>query len=158
MFFFLMIRRPPRSTLFPYTTLFRSTTIGGVSGPHRRAAIDALGRIFDKVAAKYDVQAGQLTAADGKIVAGTKQVCTWRQAAGLLSPMGLEVMGEGPKDDGLTSTGVGGVQMVDLSVDPETGRVRVNKYVAVQDIGTIVNHQLAKSQVLGAMIDRKSVV
>src|SRR3712207_6227940 len=26
-FFFLMIRRPPRSTLFPYTTLFRSTLI-----------------------------------------------------------------------------------------------------------------------------------
>src|SRR2546422_11772315 len=29
-FFFLMIRRPPRSTLFPYTTLFRSG-----SGRHR---------------------------------------------------------------------------------------------------------------------------
>src|SRR5258707_9276800 len=28
-FFFLMIRRPPRSTLFPYTTLFRSE-IGGL--------------------------------------------------------------------------------------------------------------------------------
>src|SRR5258708_16000552 len=30
-FFFLMIRRPPRSTLFPYTTLFRSlqTALGG---------------------------------------------------------------------------------------------------------------------------------
>src|SRR3712207_7962191 len=33
-FFFLMIRRPPRSTLFPYTTLFRSvegfvTVVGG---------------------------------------------------------------------------------------------------------------------------------
>src|SRR5215467_15848345 len=27
-FFFLMIRRPPRSTLFPYTTLFRSP-VGG---------------------------------------------------------------------------------------------------------------------------------
>src|SRR3712207_7315821 len=27
MFFFLMIRRPPRSTLFPYTTLFRSHAI-----------------------------------------------------------------------------------------------------------------------------------
>src|SRR2546430_16966741 len=26
-FFFLMIRRPPRSTLFPYTTLFRSMTL-----------------------------------------------------------------------------------------------------------------------------------
>src|ERR1035438_10579969 len=32
-FFFLMIRRPPRSTLFPYTTLFRSA--GG--RPFRRA-------------------------------------------------------------------------------------------------------------------------
>src|SRR5256885_3691963 len=27
-FFFLMIRRPPRSTLFPYTTLFRSHSTG----------------------------------------------------------------------------------------------------------------------------------
>src|SRR2546430_14775440 len=29
-FFFLMIRRPPRSTLFPYTTLFRSVLARGV--------------------------------------------------------------------------------------------------------------------------------
>src|SRR5438270_1635659 len=32
MFFFLIIRRPPRSTLFPYTTLFRS------SSPPRRTS------------------------------------------------------------------------------------------------------------------------
>src|SRR2546430_11188329 len=31
-FFFLMIRRPPRSTLFPYTTLFRSAW-RGAAGP-----------------------------------------------------------------------------------------------------------------------------
>src|SRR3712207_8942716 len=35
-FFFLMIRRPPRSTLFPYTTLFRSPLPGRPS--RRRAA------------------------------------------------------------------------------------------------------------------------
>src|SRR2546422_7174205 len=35
-FFFLMIRRPPRSTLFPYTTLFRSAAgVGQVSPRHR---------------------------------------------------------------------------------------------------------------------------
>src|SRR6266516_5791366 len=38
--FFLMIRRPPRSTLFPYTTLFRSPlgtgAAAGVDGAHRR--------------------------------------------------------------------------------------------------------------------------
>src|SRR3989442_4742865 len=33
-FFFLMIRRPPRSTLFPYTTLFRSLPVR-LPGPRR---------------------------------------------------------------------------------------------------------------------------
>src|SRR2546430_5208602 len=41
-FFFLMIRRPPRSTLFPYTTLFRSTlafhAFPGASPPDHRPA------------------------------------------------------------------------------------------------------------------------
>src|ERR1043166_10154649 len=32
-FFFLMIRRPPRSTLFPYTTLFRSARCTGRAPP-----------------------------------------------------------------------------------------------------------------------------
>src|SRR5258708_13424572 len=32
LFFFLMIRRPPRSTLFPYTTLFRATYSSGSGG------------------------------------------------------------------------------------------------------------------------------
>src|SRR3712207_6850132 len=46
MFFFLMIRRPPRSTLFPYTTLFRSAVkrgllLRGREGP--RGARAALG-------------------------------------------------------------------------------------------------------------------
>src|ERR1039457_7499805 len=34
--FFLMIRRPPRSTLFPYTTLFRSGS-SRIRGPRKRA-------------------------------------------------------------------------------------------------------------------------
>src|SRR6267154_4230797 len=34
-FFFLMIRRPPRSTLFPYTTLFRSTRSRHPPAPSR---------------------------------------------------------------------------------------------------------------------------
>src|SRR3712207_8835428 len=41
-FFFLMIRRPPRSTLFPYTTLFRSSPAGGQPTPRpptRRPAL-----------------------------------------------------------------------------------------------------------------------
>src|SRR3712207_8994095 len=36
LFFFLMIRRPPRSTLFPYTTLFRSRRGGGAPAGARQ--------------------------------------------------------------------------------------------------------------------------
>src|SRR3712207_9369419 len=50
-FFFLMIRRPPRSTLFPYTTLFRSLRSGrqpdrGLlgDGQGHPAAVRAAGR------------------------------------------------------------------------------------------------------------------
>src|SRR3712207_8674518 len=42
MFFFLMIRRPPRSTLFPYTTLFRS------KGSNSLKDIDTLVRIREE--------------------------------------------------------------------------------------------------------------
>src|SRR3712207_6937373 len=47
MVFFLMIRRPPRSTLFPYTTLFRSheasgaaSSRGAYDAAHSRADVD----------------------------------------------------------------------------------------------------------------------
>src|SRR5258707_13410846 len=47
-FFFLMIRRPPRSTLFPYTTLFRSPSMDKI-GPMARSAEDCA-RIFAAIA------------------------------------------------------------------------------------------------------------
>src|SRR3989442_6091937 len=58
-FFFLMIRRPPRSTLFPYTTLFRSRIvapkesggrrIGGVLGRYQAVR----GGIHREIAPEY---------------------------------------------------------------------------------------------------------
>src|SRR3712207_7196595 len=52
MFFFLMIRRPPRSTLFPYTTLFRSHLRSAASKPYgtlRAAHIAVYQRLFRRV-------------------------------------------------------------------------------------------------------------
>src|SRR2546428_297709 len=48
-FFFLMIRRPPRSTLFPYTTLFRSigTQTAGVAFNIRVTAYDQFNNVLD---------------------------------------------------------------------------------------------------------------
>lgn len=129
-----------------------STTVGGVAGPVRRAAQEALWKVFDLVAAKYKVEADSLSAKDGKIWSDGKDVCTWKQAAGLIGKMPLEIMGAGPKDDGLTSQQVGGVQMAEVAVDAESGRVRMVKMVAVQDMGMILDRTTAKSQVLGALI------
>src|SRR2546422_4738737 len=44
LFFFLMIRRPPRSTLFPYTTLFRSRVAARRAVAARRRGADAARR------------------------------------------------------------------------------------------------------------------
>src|SRR5256885_9261079 len=51
-----MIRRPPRSTLFPYTTLFRSTVVAGQDVTERRAQLTA--RIKEVVEAHPEVHKG----------------------------------------------------------------------------------------------------
>src|SRR2546425_2279594 len=67
MIFFLMIRRPPRSTLFPYTTLFRSAgeeLVEGVVGrPHRDPLLNPVNERFGKGA---QIAAGQLFLALGQ--------------------------------------------------------------------------------------------
>src|SRR2546430_4870180 len=71
-FFFLMIRRPPRSTLFPYTTLFRSElreplvflrgiVVGPEEGDHEVGAVDVARpdlRAVDAVASRDALGAG----------------------------------------------------------------------------------------------------
>src|SRR5688572_32428929 len=59
-----MIRRPPRSTLFPYTTLFRSLDGGGAESgvAYRPYSVRIAGQYFApweiRVAASYVIQAG----------------------------------------------------------------------------------------------------
>src|SRR3712207_9134702 len=58
-FFFLMIRRPPRSTLFPYTTLFRSALIGSLSS-QPRAALPAAAQGESGAAARSEEHTSEL--------------------------------------------------------------------------------------------------
>src|SRR5690606_41592638 len=67
--FCLMLRRPPRSTLFPYTTLFRSRPLSG-----QRRGIDAgPARLAQRRAARDDGRAAAGLAADRRI-AGARGV------------------------------------------------------------------------------------
>lgn len=129
-----------------------SITVGSVTGSTRRAALAATWKLFDKVAEKYGVDAESLKAGDEAVWSGDKKVCSWKEACRLIGTVPISEVGPSPVKDGLTSELVGGVQMADVSVDTDTGIVRINRMVAVQDCGTIINEMTAKSQVYGGVI------
>lgn len=135
-----------------------STTVAGVAESNRRACQDALTQIFKLVGAGLKVDPDTLEAKAGKIQVkdNAKKSMTWKQACGLLKMKPLEVKGSysrmGNADSKLSSDRVGGVQMAEVEVDKETGQVRVKKFVAVQDVGLVINPKTAKSQIYGAVI------
>jgi len=134
-----------------------STTSGGVTSSTRRAAVNARDALFEKVAATLKAKPEELEAIGGQVqVKGdTNRSLAWKDACAKIGAVPLTVQGKNPNKDeppDLTNSGVGGVQMADVSVDIETGIVRVNKMVAVQDCGLVVDVKTAESQVYGALI------
>jgi xanthine dehydrogenase YagR molybdenum-binding subunit len=131
-----------------------STTVGGVCAASRRAALNALEQIFAKVATHLGVAPDQLEVAEGIIRVKTdhSNSLSWKEAVAKLGVNPITVTGSNPGPGKLTDSGVGGVQMADVSVDIETGVVKVNKFVAAQDCGLIVDLKTAESQVYGAVI------
>jgi len=135
-----------------------STTVGGVSASTRKAAVNALAKLFDAAAPALGATADQLEAANGQIrVKGSpSKSLTWTAAckkigaAGKIAETGINDQRNPSRE--LISSGTGGVQVADVSVDIETGIVKINRYVAVQDCGLIINPRLAESQVYGAVI------
>jgi xanthine dehydrogenase YagR molybdenum-binding subunit len=111
-------------------------------------------QLLAKVAPALGTEAGALEAVGGKVrVKGQPtKALAWADACAKLGGIPLTVRGTNPGPGDLINSGVGGVQMASVSVDLETGRVRVDKLVAVQDCGLIINMKLAESQCYGALI------
>lgn len=146
-----------------------STTVGGVSSATRRACVAAINELFAKVAPSLGASPDQLQAVNGQIrVAGTAadpqqagaghsppagdmpRSISWKQACAKLGTTPITAAGKTSRD--LTSASVGGVQMAEVAVDTETGIVRIEKMVAVQDCGLVIDLKTAESQVYGALI------
>jgi xanthine dehydrogenase YagR molybdenum-binding subunit len=132
-----------------------STTVGAVSESHRRAAQDALEKLFQLVAKELEVDPASLEAVDGRIRAkgDVGKSLSWKKACSLLGLRRLEVTSSyerGGKSP-LSSNGVGGVQMAHVEVDKETGVIKLRKLVAVQDQGLVINPTTCKSQIYGAV-------
>jgi xanthine dehydrogenase YagR molybdenum-binding subunit len=139
-----------------------STSSGGVSVSVGVASMKARDLLFEKVAAKLDAKPADLQATGGKIVAPNGKSLSWKQACALLGQQPIVASGdrkEGDTKDAegktiatMSSQGVGGAQFADVSVDVETGVVKLNKIVAVADCGLVMNRLLCESQVLGGVI------
>jgi xanthine dehydrogenase YagR molybdenum-binding subunit len=131
-----------------------STTVGGVSSSTRRAAVNALEKLLEQVAPYLDAAPDQLEARGGRIAVKGEpgRSLAWKEATAKLGVHPVVATGAQPGPTRLIDSGVGGVQMADVSVDVETGVVKVNRVVAVQDCGLIVDLETAESQVYGAVI------
>lgn len=131
-----------------------STTVGGVSSSSRRAALLALERVFEKVAPTMGTKAEELEAREGvvRVRGNPARSIPWAQAASRIGASPITARGENPGPGRLTDSGVGGVQMAEVAVDVQTGIVRMERMVAVQDCGLVLDLKTAESQVYGALI------
>jgi xanthine dehydrogenase YagR molybdenum-binding subunit len=74
----------------------------------------------------------------------------WKAACKKIGVNPLVVAGKW--QEGLSSSGAGGVQFAEVEVDTDTGFVRVKKITCVQDCGLIVSKLTCESQVNGGII------
>jgi xanthine dehydrogenase YagR molybdenum-binding subunit len=133
-----------------------SSTVGGVSTSLRDSGTNALNALLDKVAPELGVPAEKLEAWNGNIqeIGNPSNSISWKDACELLGTMGITKQGGNPTTDGtkLTTGGVAGCQIADVSVDTETGVVTMNEYVSVQDVGLVIDEKTAESQLYGGAI------
>ncbi|HLJ92241.1 MAG TPA: xanthine dehydrogenase family protein molybdopterin-binding subunit, partial [Gemmataceae bacterium] len=128
-----------------------STTCPGTAPAALNAACAARDELFQKIAQRLGAKAEDLTITPGKIAdKGNNKSWSWKEAC---AKLGMDsVQGKGKWTPGLSNVSVGGVQMAEVSVDTETGVVRVTKMVAVQDCGMVINKLCCESQVAGGVI------
>jgi xanthine dehydrogenase YagR molybdenum-binding subunit len=127
-----------------------STTTPSMSPPAFNAVTQARDEMFKKVAAAIGEKEEDLTLAGGKLLVKGEAKMSFKDACRKLGTMAVSV--EAGFVDGLTSNGVGGAQFAEVTVDTETGVVKVKKIVAVQDSGLILDMMTWRSQVSGGVI------
>ncbi|MGE3819773.1 MAG: xanthine dehydrogenase family protein molybdopterin-binding subunit [Isosphaeraceae bacterium] len=138
------------STFVPGQASGGSTTTPSMSPPCFMAVSQARDALFAKLAPGLQAKPEDLSLADGQLLVKGEAKMSWKDACRKLGMTSITETGK--FEEGLSSVGVGGVQFVDLTVDVETGVVRVKKIVAIQDTGLIIDKLTWTSQVQGGVI------
>ena len=130
-----------------------SVTAPTIMPAARTAAFSAGAELRKLVATKLGGDAEDYVLKGGKIVAksGGKSL-GWIDACKLIEADAIEVLGTRERNHANFEGNTGGVHFAEVEVDTETGKVRVLRFLAMQDAGTIINAGTAESQVNGAVI------
>ena len=127
-----------------------STTTPCMSPPAYDAVTKARDAFFKKIAPAVQATPEKLSLKDGQLWNDGKPVMGWKDAC---RKLGMSSVSEtGTFQDGLAKGGVAGCQFAEVSVDVETGVVKVKKIVAIQDSGLIIDMLTWESQVYGGVI------
>ena len=116
------------------------------------AVTKARDALFKKIAPAVKAAAEDLSLKDGQLCVKGEPMMAWKDACRKLGMMPITETGKFA--EGLSSVGVGGCQFAEVTVDIETGVVRVKKIVAIQDSGLIIDKLTWESQVYGGVIMR----
>ncbi len=145
-----------RSSLPPGPGSGGSMTAHNLSPAMTLAAQDARLALLSLAAEHLDADAEALDMREGQVWQGDKPVMTFAEACSLMTEDSITGRGEtsrrGAQQPQLGEGSSNGVQFVDLTVDSETGVVRLNRIVAVQSCGRVVCRKTAESQVIGGVI------
>ena len=143
---------------------YGSRTTASITPPARNAAYKIKQILFEIAAPHLGVAVDDLLMRDGRIVArqdATRSMSS-REAAATLRTDEVGVLASRSDDYGgfrrmmtdaaLAEIDLGGVQFAEVAVDTETGIVRVERFVAVQDCGRPMNPRQIESQVQGGIL------
>jgi xanthine dehydrogenase YagR molybdenum-binding subunit len=127
-----------------------STTAASLAPAVKDAAHNARTALLGRIAQAVDAKPEDMAMSGGKVVVSPTKTITFKQACALLGTTGVSVTGEWKP--GLSDGGTHGVQIAEVEVDTETGRVKVLRLVGVQDCGLPLNRLTLESQLNGGMI------
>jgi CO/xanthine dehydrogenase Mo-binding subunit len=137
----------------PYASISAgSSTIPSMGPAVRSAAADAKRQLLEIAAQRFHLEERVLDLVDGQIVSADGGSWPLEEITGLLESG--QILGKGARGPNPTGMRVltFGVQVAEVAVDVETGEVRVDKIVAVHDVGRVINQLGASSQVEGGII------
>ena len=115
------------------------------------AALDIQRQLVQRAAQLWEVDAGKVKYENGGVSGPDGKRMSFKELAAHVNKVGEPVIGRGTVDP----EGAGGAfatHLVDVEVDPETGKVQVLRYTASQDVGTAIHPSYVEGQIQGGAV------